>query len=197
MALTTYTELKAAIADVANRTDLTAQIVDAVALAEAEMQVDCKLLEFETTGNIVITAGVGALPAGFLGMRASYWDTDPDVSLVYVTPEQFNLMNDGGDNHYAYTITGASIKLPTTEDGTVVATYLARFTALSGSNASNAILASFPNAYLYGSLKHLSIVTEDDAKLQKFGVLFNAEKERIRTNNEQRRFAGPLAVRAR
>ena len=37
MALTTYTELKAAIADWLNRSDLTSQIPDFITLAEAEM----------------------------------------------------------------------------------------------------------------------------------------------------------------
>jgi hypothetical protein len=198
VALDTYTNLKAAVADIANRTDLTSEIVDCVTLAEAEMQADCKLLEFETTATVTITSGTGTLPTGFLSMRSVYWDGDPDRELKYIPPEQYDAWRfaDSGDGYY-YTITGTSIKTVPMGSGSIVCTHSARFTALSGSNASNAILANFPNAYLYGSLKHLAIVTEDDAKLQKFGILFNAEKDRINENNQQRKYGNGLQVRAR
>lgn len=198
MALDTYTALKAAVADLANRTDLTTQIVDCITLAEAEMQIDCKLLEFETTATVTITAGTGALPTGYVAMRSVYWDGNPDRALTYITPDLYDALraNDSGDGYY-YTITGSSIKTTPMGDGSIVCTYSARFTALSGTTATNAILTNFPNAYLYGALKHLAIVTEDDAKLQKFGLLFNAEKERINQNNKDRKYGGPLQVRAR
>ena len=198
MALSTYTELKAAIADLANRNDLTTQIVDAITLAEAEMQADCKLLEFEALSTVTITSGSGTLPTGFLGARSVYWDGSPDYPLTYVTPDRFDYLraNDSGDGYF-YTITGSTIKTVPMGSGSVVMTATIRFSALSGSVASNAILANFPNAYLYGALKHLAIVMDDDAKLAKFGTLFNAEKERIRKNDEDRRFAGALTVRAR
>lgn len=198
MPLSNFTELKAAIADLANRTDLTNQIIDAITLAEAEMQVDCKLIEFETDSSITITAGVGNLPTGFLGMRAAYWNGNPKQALTYTTPDRFNaLRNSTGDPPSWYTISGSTIRVNEGATGTLIAMCNIKFTALSGSNASNAILASFPNAYLYGALKHVAVVTDDDTKLQKFGLLFNAEKERIKKNNSDRRYAGPLQVRAR
>lgn len=198
MPLSTYTELKAAVADLANRTDLTAQIVDAITLAEAEMQVDCKLIEFESDASITITAGTGNLPTGFLGMRAAYWDGNTDYPLSYITPDTFNaLRNNTGDIPSFYTISGSTIRVNEGATGTVQAMVNARFSVLSGSNATNAILTNFPNAYLYGALKHLMVVTDDDAKLQKFGLLFNAEKERIKKNNMDRKYAGPLQVVAR
>lgn len=198
MPLSNFTELKAAIADLANRTDLTNQIIDAITLAEAEMQVDCKLIEFETDSSITITAGVGNLPTGFLGMRAAYWNGNPKQALTYTTPDRFNaLRNSTGDTPSWYTISGSTIRVNEGATGTLIAMCNIKFTALSGSNASNAILASFPNAYLYGALKHVAVVTDDDTKLQKFGLLFNAEKERIKKNNSDRRYAGPLQVRAR
>ena len=198
MPLSTYTELKAAVADLANRTDLTNQIINAITLAEAEMQADCKLMEFEADSSITITAGVGNLPAGFLGMRAAYWDGNPKQALTYTTPDRFNaLRNNTGDTPSYYTFSGSTIRVNEGATGTLIAMCNIRFTALSGSNATNAILTSFPNAYLYGALKHLAVVTEDDAKLQKFGLLFNAEKERINKNNKDRKYGGPLQVRAR
>lgn len=198
MAFSTYTELKATVADLANRTDLTSQIVDAIALAEAEMQVDCKIMEFESDATITITTGSGPLPTGFLSLRAAYWDDSQDNPLSYVNPDTLNaLRNNTGGIPQFYTISGATIRVDQAVSGSVVAMCSTRFTVLSGSNATNAILTNFPNAYLYGALKHVAIVTEDDAKLQKFGTLFNAEKERIKQNNMERKYGGSLTVRAR
>jgi hypothetical protein len=199
MALDSYTNLKTAVADLVNRTDLTSQIVDAVTLCESSLQTKCKMLEGETSATVTITAGSGLLPAGFIGMRSVYWDTDPDRALSYVTPDVYDAMrvNDSGDGFY-YTITGSTIKTTPMGDGSIVMTYLARFTALSGSNATNTILTNFPDAYLYGTAMHVSILTEDDAKAQKFGLLFNAICDRINQNNEDRKYAGAtLQVRAR
>lgn len=199
MALANYTDLKAAVADLVNRTDLTNQIVDAVTLCESSLQTKCKLLEAETSATVTITAGSGSLPTGFVAMRSVYWDDTEDHPLGYVTPDVYDAMrvNDSGDGFY-YTITGSTIKTSPMGAGSIVMTYIARFTALSGSNATNTILTSFPDAYLYGTAMHVSILTEDDAKAQKFGLLFNAACDRINQNNEDRKYAGAtLQVRAR
>jgi hypothetical protein len=131
-------------------------------------------------------------------MRSVYWVGSPNRDIRYISPDLFDSyrVNDSGDGYY-YTIIGSSIYTTPMGSGSVVCTYIARFTALSGSNATNAILTNFPNAYLYGALKHLAIVTDDDAKLQKFGILFNAEKDRINKNNQDRKYGGVLQVRAR
>jgi hypothetical protein len=198
MPFSTYTELKAAVADLANRTDLTNQIIDAITLAEMEMQVDCKIMELESDASITITSGSGPLPTGFLGMRSCYWDGNLKTPLKYITPDAFDsLRNNSGDTPSYYTISGTTIRVNEGASGTLKAMCNVRFTPLSGSQASNDILASFPNAYLYGSLKHLAVVTEDDAKVQKFGLIFEAEKNRIKANNKDRKYAGPLQVRPR
>jgi hypothetical protein len=197
MPFSTWTELKAKVASDYKRDDLTAEIVDAIALAEAEMQVECKLVEFETDSSISITAGSGPLPTGFLGMRAAYWDGNLKTPLKYVTPDRFDsLRNNSGDTPAFYTISGSTIRVNEGATGTVKAVSNVRFTPLSVSTATNDILTNFPNAYLYGSLKHLAIVTQDDASLQKYGLLFNAAMESIKTNNKERKYAGPLQVRA-
>lgn len=199
MALSTYTELKAAVADLINRTDLTSQIVDAVTLCESSLQTKCKLLEAETASTVTITNGSGTLPTGFVSARSVYWDGSPDRELRYVTPDAYDFLraNDSGDGYY-YTLTGSTIKTTPMGSGSIVITGAIRFTVLSGSNATNTILTNFPDAYLYGTAMHASILTEDDAKAQKFGLLFNAACDRINQNNEDRKYAGStLQVRAR
>lgn len=199
MALATYADLVAKILATPGYDDQTDNTSDFVALAEARIQADAKLLEFETTATVTITSGAGTLPTGFVGMRSVYWDGSPDRPLSYINPEQYDALrgNDSGDGYY-YTITGSSIKTTPMGGGSVVCTYSARFTALSSSNTSNAILTSFPDVYLFGSLIYAAVHTKDEADMQKYGHLFNAAMERLNRNNEDRKYAGStLQVRTR
>lgn len=198
---TVYSELQTEIVSMLHRTGETA--IEALApnwigYAEAEMQTKCKLLEFETTATVTITFGSGPLPTGYLGMRSVYWDSDPDRALTYVTPEVYDSHRayDSGDG-YEYTIVGSTLRTSPMGSGSVVCTYKARFTPLSDASTSNALLTNFPDAYLYGSLKHASIYTKDAEDMQTYGLLFNAACDRINTNNEERKYGSALAVKAR
>jgi hypothetical protein len=200
MAITTNAELIAAVASWDHRTGNAAYealIPDFIALCEADLQARCKLLEFETSSTVTITAGVGTLPTGFVAMRSVYWDGDPDRPLSYLTPEQFDALrgSDSGDGHY-YTISGSTIRTTPMGAGSVVTTHSARLTALA--SGVNAILTNFPDAYLYGSLYQAALWRVDDPAGQKWLALFNKAVDRINDNNEQRKYAGaPLQVRAR
>lgn len=198
MTISTYSELTSAVATWSSRNDLTSQIDEFVLLCEADMQTRLKLLEFETTATVTITAGTGSLPAGFLAARSVYWDGDPDRPIQYVTPEKYDDMrvNDSGDGYF-YTIVGGSIMTTPMGDGSIVMTHSARFVPLSDANTTNAILTDFPNAYLFGSLLQLALFIEDDAAAQKWGTLYNSVVDRMNRNNEDRKYAGPLVVRAR
>lgn len=198
MAITTFAELKTALANFSHSNDLTDRLEEFIALCEGDMQARLKLLEFETSATVTITSGSGTLPTGFLAMRSVYWDGNPDRELTYVTPLEYDRLrdHDSGDA-YHYTISGSTIRTTPMGSGSVVCTYNARFTALSAGNPSNAILTNFPNAYLYGALLQLAIYTLDDVSMQKYGLLFNSYIDRINQNNEDRKYAGGLVVRAR
>ena len=191
MAITSYTNLQTAIAGWLHRDDLTDEIADFIALCEATLQVECKLVDLEGTATVTITAGVGTLPTDFVGMRSIYWNDSLSQPLQYITPEQFDAMRSWGDGDtYFYTISGTTIRTSNTETGSAIMTYNARFVPLSGSNASNAILASYPDAYLYGSLAQGFIYTQDDANAAKYSALFSSAMDRINENNAARKYAG-------
>lgn len=198
MAISTYSDLQNLVASRLHRTDLTTEIQDAIRLAESEMQVDCKLLEFESTATITVTSGTGSLPANFVGMRSIYWDDDSDHVLTYITPDVFDSARSStGGDPYEYTISGSTLRVTEGATGSAVATYYAKFTALSDANTSNALLSNHPDAYLYGTLKHMALHTRDMELLQLAGTLFNACKDRITSNNMDRKYAGPLQARVR
>lgn len=202
MSITTFAELQTAIASWDKRTGdtgYTAVVPDFIALCEADMQARAKLMEAETTATVTITSGSGTLPTGFVGMRSVYWDGSPDYPLAYITPDAYDQQrsNDTGDGQF-YTFSGTTIRTTPMGSGSVVMTYMAKFTPLSVSNTSNTILVNFPDAYLYGSLYQAALWRVDDPAAQKWGALFDKAIERINDNNQDRKYAGStLAVIAR
>lgn len=198
MALATYADLQASVLSLLHRSDaeVTALVPDWIALAEAELQSECQMLDIEATATVAIVSGLGTLPAGVMGIRSVYWDDVTDNALEYVSPATHDAIRSESSTPQFYTIVGGQLKLVPFDTGNAVATYQARFVPLSDANTSNAILAAYPNAYLYGTLKHACVWTQDDPALQKYGVMFNAACERIKTDNEKRKYGNGLAVRA-
>lgn len=198
MPISTYTELKAAVLDFSHRGDMSARVENFIALCESDMQVRCKLQEFEASGAVSITAGVGTLPTGFSSMRSVYWDGNLDKPLKYITPDLLDQKRNSSGTGVYYTISAGQILVAPASDGTVVMRYSARFTALSGTNATNTLLTNYPDAYLHGTLMQLHAFANDDKAAQKAAVLYEAAIERIKTDNRDKKYAGvALEVRPR
>src|SRR5687767_14687262 len=99
MAITTYGELKTAVANFLSRSDLSARIPEFVAMAEGwiahgldmgALRVEpLRIRAMEATADITIAAQTAALPARFLGRRRFYLDSAPRSVLEYYAPEQF------------------------------------------------------------------------------------------------------------
>ena len=92
MAISNYSELKSAIADWLDRTDLTDSIPNFIALTEARHKRDFKLRRLETrvTANTVADQEYYSLPDNYIAMRNIQLNTDPKTSLEYLTPEQMD-----------------------------------------------------------------------------------------------------------
>lgn len=198
MALATYSDLQTSVAAWLNRSDLGTYLADFIALCEADLQRRCKLVEFEATATTTITAGVGGLPADFVGMRSVYWDGDSDHPLTYVTPAEFDAWRDAGAGYdgQLYTISGSTIRTAPMGDGSLVLTYNAKFTALSDTNTSNSLLTNHPDVYLYGALKQAAIFVKDTGGINTYGAMLDQAVAGVRVNNDDRKHAGPLEVRA-
>lgn len=184
MALDTYTGLKAAVADYVNRTDLTSQIVDAVTLAEGEMRT--KLREAGICGaEVRATSSVNAeyetAPTRFGGAIAmkvynsttGVWESVENASPVALGELKAAVSGQTGQpTHFSY-VGGALMFHPTPDKTyTVEMIYMSDFAPLSGSNASNWILADYPQAYLYGALYALEPLLMEDERMGMWGQNF-------------------------
>ena len=195
MPITTYAELKTALANWSKRSDLTTQLGDFIALAESDMQVRLKLVDFEDVSTVAVTNGVGSVPTGFNGARSAYWDGNLDAPVRYLPPSQFDANRNASGVPQFFTVVGSDLLTSPSNTGNLVVTHKTRFTPLSDVATSNVILSNYPEAYLHGSLAQLFVYVFDTQMAQLHGGLFDNAISRIVKDNADRKYAGPLQVR--
>jgi hypothetical protein len=196
MTITTYSELKTAVANWIERNDLTAEADEFIDLCEAEMQRELKLQVFETTSDVTITAGAGLLPTGFTAARSVYWSASPNRILRFVPPDMLNSMNASDPSTVNfYSIVGQYVQVADNQSGTLTMLYTAKFVPLDSGNPTNSILTNHPAAYLYGSLAQAAIFCKDFDGASAYRKVFEAEVQQIRNDNIDKKFVGQLAVR--
>jgi hypothetical protein len=204
MALSTYTELKASIADTLNRADLTTVIPDFITLAEAQMNrrliKDGPVRQQMASATITINAEFVNVPTDFLGVRAIYPGTTSSVPpLQFAEPEKIvelkvNQANQSGDISI-FSIVGAQYQFWPWNSGTYTGKqiYWQSLPPLA-SNSSNWMLAANPDAYLYGALLQSAPYLKDDDRLAVWGTAFGQILTDIIDADKVQRFAPSLAV---
>lgn len=195
MAITTYSELKAAIASFLHRDDLTAEIDDFIDMAEADLQVRGRLGQWDTSATVTITSGSGPLPSDFAEAKAVRYSTAGTLQFAPLGGfDEMATAGTSGTPRY-YTIRGSNLLVYPIYSGDVTLVYSARFTPLSGSATSNSLLTLFPDAYLYGSLAHACAWLQDRDNMIAYQAIANGAIERVRTYIEQYKFGNDLTVR--
>ncbi len=196
MAITNYSELKAAIADWLDRTDLTDSIPDFITLAETRHRRDFKIRRMETrvTANTVADTEYYTLPDNFVAMRNIQLNTDPKTALEYLTPEQMDRIYAGSNKGKpkAYSIIGDNIQLRPLPDSAyeIEMLYYKYFTPLSDSNTTNDMLTYHPDAYLYGALVEAEPYLQNDKRIQTWASFYERAKKDIIDSNERDRHSG-------
>jgi hypothetical protein len=196
MAITNYSELKSAIADWLDRTDLTDQIPDFITLAEARHKRDFKLRRMETrvTADTIADTEYYTLPDNYVAMRNIQLNTDPKTSLEYLTPEQMDRIYAGSNKGKpkAYSIIGNDIQLRPTPDSAyeIEILYFKHFAALSDSAPTNEMLTNHPDAYLYGALVEAEPYLQNDKRIQVWSSFYDRAKKDIIDSNERDRHSG-------
>ena len=92
MAITTYTELKTAIADWLNRADLTDQIPDFISLAESTLNDVMRSSFMSSSDTVAITSGRATLPTDALELIFAQVADTPAEPLEQITPQQLLML---------------------------------------------------------------------------------------------------------
>lgn len=184
MAITTYTELVASVADFLHRVDLTTQIADFITLAEDEINADMRLRLMEVDETLTFSTGrTVALPDRILEpirLTLVYAGAD-DEELVYQTPVQM-IVNDSvgvACRPIYWTIKGDNIEFPNRADRS----YTMTFRMLQGfdiaNTGTNALLTKYRGLYLYGALVQASAFVENDDKIAKWKSMYLNMKKKV------------------
>ena len=174
MAISTYTELKASIADHLDDDGLTSQIDDFIDLAEVKHKQDIRIRELLTRETIIVNDRYIDLPFKFLEARTLRLLTDP---LTVLKPVRLDVMN-----RERRTVKGKPTQFTVHEQiefdydpdqsytGEMI--YYQYVTPLSSSNETNEILKQSPAVYLYGALLHSAPFLEHDERIATWGALY-------------------------
>jgi hypothetical protein len=191
MALTTYTELKAAVADWLNRDDLTSQIADFIVLGEQEIRrrLNRRLL----TVSVTLDAASLALPSDVdeivtLSLDTASFKGPLDLTTAAGVRDLLERYSATGLPR-AYFVGDRTLYLAPVPDTSYAGLLIYReaLTPLSGSVASNPTLARSPDIYLYAALRAAAPFLEHDARLQLWETMLDRAifDENIKRENEE------------
>jgi len=202
MALNNYSNLQTSIANFLARDDLTTEIVDFVALTEADFNRRLRIRAMENSSSFTIDSETETLPTGFLQARSFVIPTNPKTALQFMTP--FHQAETQGSSETgkprAYSIEGTNFRFSPTPDATYTATlvFYKAFDALSVSVATNHILTNHPDVYLYGALYFASTFIRgmDPQTVGQFKSQYESALQQVEMADEKDKYnATPLVQR--
>lgn len=185
MALSTYAELCASVADWLHKPNLAAQVVDFIDLAESQINTDLRLRVMQVDEPLTLAshARTIALPARYLEpikLELAFPDRD-NKKLTYLSPEQMTVnaaAGAAGEPDY-WTVDGDTLEFPNLSDRA----YSVTFRMLKGfdlaTTSTNALLTKYPGIYLYGALLQAAPYCVDDARMATWGAMYEQLKAKI------------------
>lgn len=206
MAITNYSELKAAVADWLNRSDLTSVIPSFVSLAESQANRDERLRTREAMVRATASFDqqYATLPSDYNEMaNLQINNVTPFVSLQYVSLNQIDQYKSSFTTNNVpkyYTIVGNQIELLPTPGTAYTAemVYYAKIPALSDANPTNWLLTKHPDVYLYGTLIQTAPYLKDDERVGTWANLYERAVGDIEVADERALYAGSvIKVRTR
>jgi hypothetical protein len=197
--ITTYGELKTAIANWLDDDNLTSRIPEFVSLCEDRIAQNIRIRLMETSADLTINAQEVSLPTGYLGHRRLYLLGNPVRILNYETPDNFwqSYMSTDTAKPVAFTVEGDNFVFGPAPDisytGKIL--YYKRLTAFSDDADTNTLLTTARGLYLYGSLIEASTYLEDDVSILKWSALFDDLIDKVMTNDKRDRASGVSRMR--
>ena len=193
MSITTYDQLRTAVADWINRDDLSdARLREFVQIAENRIFHVLRVPPMEKFANITTdTQGRVAIPGDFLDAKDVIFNGKP---LDRITTTEFYARAPMQGEPVSFTRETIYLRLWPTPGPAVTGMsmiYHALPTALSSENASNPVFAMAPELYLYGALVAAgTYVGSPVEKMQVWSESFNDTLRRITDNARQADVSG-------
>lgn len=197
MPITTYDELKTAVADFLNRDDLATAIPTFISLAEAQIARDLRHWKQEKRVTTSVDERYENLPNDWLEIKFIALSTGKMLQTIS-SSEMADLRSksDSAGEPRFVRMTADQIELyPTPSKPTEISMlYYARIPALDASNTSSWLLSDAPDVLLYGALVHSAPYLADDNRAAIWGTLYLAAIEKLNLENQKGRITGPLKM---
>lgn len=199
MSISTYSELQTAVGTWIHSSAYTALIPDWIQAGEARLNDELNLTGMQafTTLTASTSSRFVSLPDRFNGPISLYLleSSTIRVPLVSLSPEnmagEVNIISSSIPRYYSI---GSQIEFDCTPDQAYSLTFNYYKKLAIASDLTNFLLTSNPKAYLYASLVEAWTYLEDDAKVQRYEVLLQAEIDRIGDSDLSNRAVSRLRV---
>lgn len=204
MAISTFAELKASVADYLNRSDLTSVIPTFVSLAEAQINRDVRHWSMENRATTTFDGRYGTRPSDWVETIRMHLTGNGTKAMNLISQqvmaEKRASGNDAAGTPMFYMHSESQFELYPTPDQAVTAEilYFQKVPALSDSNATNWLLAYAPDVYLYGSLIHSAPYLSEDNRASVWASMYGAAVEQLNKKSEASKVSGSgLKLRVR
>lgn len=197
MAITTYAELKTAIADFLNRDDLTAVIPTFISLAEAQIARDVRHWKQEKRVTTAVDERYENLPNDWLEIKLVALTTGKMLQTISASEmaQRREGSNASAEPRYIRMTADQIEFYPTPSAATDISMlYYARIPALSDTDTSNWLLTDAPDVLLYGSLLHSAPYLTDDQRAAVWGALYQSGVEKLNLESQKGRITGPMRM---
>jgi hypothetical protein len=194
VSITTFGELKTAVASWLNKTNLTSQLPDFVALAESAIRRDVHTRSHESRATGILTGETLAFPTRFMSMRSLSVGGTP---LEYLSPEAYQRKVDQQYSSQGYyTIIGQNIYVLNGASGDdYILVYDASLTGFSSDSDTNWLLTNAPEVYLWGSCEQAAVFLKDTAAAQDYNQRYAAAVANLNRSERMAKYAGPIISR--
>ena len=197
MAVSTYAELKTAVADFLNRDDLTSAIPTFVSLAEASIARDLRHWRQEKRVTLSVDAALEDLPSDWLSTVSLRHSDGTEIEQVGLTEmaSLHSVVRSGKPLYYR--VEAGQIEFYPAPDSAydVDFVYFGRVAALSDAAPTNWLLTNHPDILLYGSLLHSAPYLGDDARSAVWASLYASALASAQNESGQARHSGPLRMK--
>lgn len=195
MSISTYSELKTAVANWVDRSDLTTYVPDFIALGEARIYRELRIRAMETALNGTISSGSMSLPTSYVELKFAYVDGTPTQRLQRKTLEfiyeKYPVRSSDGKPSFIAREGSSFIFGPYPDSGyTIKGIYYARLAALSDSNTTNWFTTNAPDILLWASLAETEPFLKNDARLVVWEAKYQSSKKTIQDEDKAEQFSG-------
>ena len=169
MAVTTYAELKTAIADWMDRSDLTSYLGDFITFAEGHLNRNLRHRSMVTSTDLTPSSNVCTLPTDYLHYVRVVELASTRRELKYITPSAVDQLYPSREAGLAwhFTIIGSTLTAYPLSTNDIELTYRQKIPALSDSNTTNWLLTASPELYLRASqMMALEFINENGTPRQ-------------------------------